>query len=160
MYSPEDSRYEDRLDTYYSANSKLSPWCMVLPESSEDVSTIVKLFNKYQCPFGMRSGSHTAFKGGNAIEDGVTVDFCMHCLVYPLMRREILISLAYMNATTYDENTKIASVQPGSTWGESYDALDEYGVVNIGGRASVVGVGGFSTGGGVSFYAHSHTLLI
>lgn len=140
VYSPEDSRYEDRLDTYYSANSKLSPWCMVLPESAEDVSTIVKLFNKYQCPFGMRSGSHTAFKGGNAIEDGVTVDF------------------SYMNATTYDENTKIASVRPGSTWGESYDALDEYGVVNIGGRASVVGVGGFTTGGGYSFHSQSRGL--
>lgn len=50
---------------------------MVLPESTEDVSTIVKIFGKHQCPFGMRSGSHTAFKGGNGIEDGVTVDFCM-----------------------------------------------------------------------------------
>lgn len=59
------------------------------------------------------------------------------------------MSQAYMNATTYDENSKIASVQPGSTWGESYAALDSYGVVNIGGRASIVGVGGFTTGGGV-----------
>jgi FAD/FMN-containing dehydrogenase len=126
---------------------------MVLPESAEDVSTIVKLFNKYQCPFGMRSGSHTAFKGGNAIEDGVTVDFCMYGLTNQLMRGKKLTYIAYMNATTYDENTKIASVQPGSTWGESYDALDEYGVVNIGGRASVVGVGGFTTGGGVSVHA-------
>lgn len=63
-----------------------------------------------------------------------------------------------MNATTYDEDTKIASVQPGSTWGESYEALDSYGVVNIGGRASIVGVGGFTTGGGVS-HLPSHLRL-
>ncbi|KAH8175230.1 FAD binding domain-containing protein [Sarocladium implicatum] len=140
VYSPDDARYDARLETYYSANSRLAPWCMVMPESTEDVSTIVKLFNKHQCPFGMRSGSHTAFKLGNGIEDGVTVDF------------------TYMNTTTYNEDTKVASVQPGSTWGESYEALDKYGVVNIGGRASVVGVGGFTTGGGYSFHSQTRGL--
>jgi hypothetical protein len=59
-----------------------------------------------------------------------------------------------MNATTYNTETKIASVQPGSNWGHSYEALNKYGVTNVGGRASVVGVGGFTTGGGVSTLLH------
>lgn len=56
----------------------------------------------------------------------------------------------HMNATTYDESTKVASIQPGSDWKRVFDTLDPYGVVSVGGRASVVGVGGFTTGGGVS----------
>lgn len=58
-----------------------------------------------------------------------------------------------MNTTTYDSKKKIASIQPGSNWGRVYEALNEYGVAAVGGRASVVGVGGFTTGGGVG--AHS-----
>jgi FAD/FMN-containing dehydrogenase len=56
---------------------------------------------------------------------------------------------AYLNATTYDPETKRASIQPGSDWGHVYTALNDYGVAAVGGRASVVGVGGFTTGGGV-----------
>lgn len=55
-----------------------------------------------------------------------------------------------MNTTTYDQETKIASIQPGSDWGHAYETLGEYGVTTVGARASVVGVGGFTTGGGVS----------
>lgn len=54
-----------------------------------------------------------------------------------------------MNTTTYDSKKQIASIQPGSDWGRVYEALNEYGVAAVGGRASVVGVGGFTTGGGV-----------
>ncbi|KAH7362471.1 FAD binding domain-containing protein [Plectosphaerella cucumerina] len=137
VWTPDNELYTHRLSQYYSANAAQAPWCMVVPGSTEEVSTIVKIFNKYQCPFGMRSGAHSAFKGSNGIEDGVTVDF------------------GYMNATVYDPETKLASIQPGSDWGAVFSALIPSGVVTIGGRASVVGVGGFTTGGGYSF--HSNT---
>jgi hypothetical protein len=58
----------------------------------------------------------------------------------------------HLNVTTYDESTQVASIDPGQTWGDAYKALAEYGVVAIGGRADVVGVGGFTTGGGYSFH--------
>lgn len=58
-----------------------------------------------------------------------------------------------MNQTTYDVDTTIASVQPGARWGAVYKALEPSGVAVAGGRADVVGVGGFITGGGYSFYA-------
>lgn len=60
--------------------------------------------------------------------------------------------VGYMNATTYDEKTQVASIQPGTSWGPVYQTLAPYGVVGIGGRADVVGVGGFVTGGGYSFH--------
>lgn len=50
---------------------------MVLPESTEDVSLIAKTLSEKQCPFGMRSGAHSAFKLSNGIQDGITIDFGM-----------------------------------------------------------------------------------
>ena len=57
-----------------------------------------------------------------------------------------------MNATTYDESEQVASIQPGTSWGPVYETLAPYNVVPVGGRADVVGVGGFVTGGGYSFH--------
>ncbi|ROT43779.1 FAD binding domain-containing protein [Sodiomyces alkalinus F11] len=133
----DDQLYETRLASYYSANAALSPWCMVLPTSTADVSKIAEIFSSHSCPFGMRSGAHSAFRGSNGVDIGVTVDF------------------AYLNGTTYDAENKIVSIQPGSNWGEAYTVLDPYGVTAVGGRASVVGVGGFTTGGGYSFHTNS-----
>jgi FAD/FMN-containing dehydrogenase len=60
-----------------------------------------------------------------------------------------------LNATTYNPSTKLASIRPGTNWGEVYKALNDYNVTTVGGRASVVGVGGFTTGGGYSFHSNS-----
>lgn len=62
--------------------------------------------------------------------------------------------VGYMNTTTYNNDTNIASIGPGSTWERVYTTLrDDWNVTTVGGRASVVGVGGFVTGGGVSALA-------
>ena len=58
-----------------------------------------------------------------------------------------------MNETTFDNETGIASLGPGGTWGPVYAALEPHGVTVTGGRAVDVGVGGFLTGGGNSFYS-------
>lgn len=61
-----------------------------------------------------------------------------------------------MNSTTYNPETRIASIQPGSRWQEAFETLAPYGVTTTGGRAGTVGVGGFLTGGGNSFHSASH----
>lgn len=61
-----------------------------------------------------------------------------------------------INTTTYDSATKIASVSPGAHWQDVYDVLSPEGVTVAGGRAGTVGVGGFISGGGNSFYSASH----
>ncbi|CAG9950719.1 unnamed protein product [Clonostachys rosea f. rosea IK726] len=135
IYDAKSKEYDARLATYYSANSALPPTCMAMPSSTQDVSTIAKIISEKQCLFGMRSGSHSAWRGANSVDDGITIDF------------------SYMNKTTYDIKTKTAKIQPGSDWGHVYEALNPYGVVAVGGRASIVGVGGFTTGGGYSFHS-------
>lgn len=62
----------------------------------------------------------------------------------------------YINTTNYNSTTKIASVRPGAHWQDVYNVLSPEGVTVAGGRAGTVGVGGFITGGGNSFYSASH----
>lgn len=61
-----------------------------------------------------------------------------------------------MNATSYDAELKVATIQPGSTWQAVYDILTPLGVTVAGGRSGGVGVAGFTTGGGNSFFSTSH----
>ncbi|KFY58765.1 hypothetical protein V496_05968 [Pseudogymnoascus sp. VKM F-4515 (FW-2607)] len=127
---PDSVQYDAQLNTYYSANAAQHAWCMVLPESTKDVQAIVKILTKNQCPFGIKAGAHSAFKGSNGIAEGVTVDF------------------GHLNSTSYNLDTGIVSMQPGAKWGSVYETLNPYNVAVVGARASVVGVGGFATGSG------------
>lgn len=47
---------------------------MVLPRSTSDVQALAEIISKYSCPFGIKAGAHSAWKGSNGIENGVTVD--------------------------------------------------------------------------------------
>jgi FAD/FMN-containing dehydrogenase len=119
-------------------SSQLTPNCIVQPLSTKDVSAVVKtLVEDAGCTntqFAIRSGGHMIWGGSNNIKDGITVD------------------LGLMNSTKLDPETKIASIQPGSRWGQVYATLDPLGVTVPGGRAASVGVAGFLMGGGNSFF--------
>lgn len=57
-----------------------------------------------------------------------------------------------MNATTYNADTTLASIQPGPKWGSVFATLEAQGVAVAGGRDANVGIAGFLTGGGNSYY--------
>lgn len=109
------------------------------PRASEEVSTIIKLLDnsklQQSCQFSVRSGGHTPIPGSNNIDNGVTID------------------LLYMNGTTYNAETEIASISPAARWGSVYAALEPLHRMVAGGRGSTVGVGGFLLGGGISHHA-------
>ncbi|KAJ6441455.1 MFS monocarboxylate transporter [Purpureocillium lavendulum] len=138
ILTAEDPAYDARLQTYYSANAAQRPRCMAVPETTREVQAIARILARYGCPFGLKAGGHSAWKGSNSVADGVTIDF------------------GYMNSTAYDPATGIASIQPGARWDSVYKALDKYNVTVVGARSSGVGVGGFTTGGGYSFHSNSH----
>jgi FAD/FMN-containing dehydrogenase len=58
-----------------------------------------------------------------------------------------------MNSTSLHLETQVASIEPGSRWAQVYATLEPLGVTVAGGRAGSVGVAGFLTGGGNSFYS-------
>jgi FAD/FMN-containing dehydrogenase len=134
---------------------------MVLPSKADDVSTIIKTLVNGHCPFGIRGGGHGSFALSNGVEKGVTIDFGTFStspvfvkLMLPGRRK--LIVADNMKHTTYDPETGLASLRPGSSWQEVYETLSPHGVTVTGGRAGTVGVGGFLTGGGNSFHSASH----
>jgi FAD/FMN-containing dehydrogenase len=98
------------------------------------VNTLVKGASCSSTKFAVRSGGHTVWAGSNNIANGVTVD------------------LGLMKDVKLDKNTSTTSIQPGARWVNVYSALDPEGYTVPGGRAGTVGVAGFLTGGGNSFY--------
>lgn len=135
IYYPGNDNYENRTDSYFSVSAQLEPSCIIQPTSTSEVAKIVTTLSQATtCNFAIRSGGHTVWPGAANIKDGVTID------------------LGLMNKTTYVPDGQIAQIQAGSRWREVYGALEPYGVTVGGGRTSTVGVAGFLTGGGNTFY--------
>ncbi|KAJ6142321.1 hypothetical protein N7497_011420 [Penicillium chrysogenum] len=135
-YLPGQQSYEDRVSSYWSLTAQLRPWIIVQPRTTQEVSETLKaLVSTPGCKFAIRSGGHMAWAGANNIEAGVTID------------------LGLMTTTTYNPDTKIASLQPGGTWAQAYSELEKYGVMVAGGREGLVGIGGLLLGGGIAFHS-------
>ncbi|KAK3935951.1 hypothetical protein QBC46DRAFT_357856 [Diplogelasinospora grovesii] len=135
---PVDPSYEPQIESWWSANARLHPWCLVLPETTAEVSlTLTTLLNAGRGAgdwhIAVRSGGHS-WPGSNNVANGVTID------------------LSFMNSSTYDSATNTARVEPGARWGNVYADLQKAGVTVVGGRDGGVGVGGFLLGGGLSFF--------
>ncbi|KAH3940844.1 hypothetical protein HBI56_066130 [Parastagonospora nodorum] len=132
---PGSPSYIDRQSSYWAANTPLHPKCIVQPRTTEQVSLIIKTLAKVKGPLAIRSGGHTQWAGSNDVHDGVTID------------------LGEMAEVKYDNLSKLASIQPGSRWGNVFQELLKQQVCVAGGRDGNVGVGGFLTGGGNSFFS-------
>ncbi|KAF2641566.1 FAD-binding domain-containing protein [Massarina eburnea CBS 473.64] len=136
---PGQSAYEASLASYFDGKSRLTPDCIVQPKTAEEVSTAVKVLVSASllkpCEFAVRSGGHTPIPGSNNVDNGVTID------------------LLYMNGTSYNVDTEVASISPAARWGSVYQTLEPLGRMVAGGRGSTVGVGGYLLGGGISHYA-------
>jgi hypothetical protein len=132
---PESDAYAKREASYWAANVPLHPSCIVQPRTSQEVSRVVKVLADADGLVALRSGGHTQWAGANDIDQGVTID------------------LGRMTDVTYDAHSKLAGLQPGSRWGDVYQKLLNHSVCVTGGRDGNVGIGGFLTGGGNSYYA-------
>jgi FAD/FMN-containing dehydrogenase len=136
---PNTTDYANRTSSYWSVSAQLAPSCIVQPTYTGDVvkvvNTLVQSASCSSTKFAVRSGGHTVWAGSNNINDGVTID------------------LGLMKTVTLDKNASTASIQPGARWMNVYGALDTEGWTVPGGRAGSVGVAGFLTGGGNSFFA-------
>lgn len=88
-----------------------------------------------QCPFAVKGGGHTAFKGASSIEGGIT------------------ISLERLNKIQALSNG-VATVGAGSRWYDVYTTLEKSNLAVVGGRASSVGVSGLTLGGGISHHTN------
>ncbi|KAE8414666.1 hypothetical protein BDV36DRAFT_311694 [Aspergillus pseudocaelatus] len=135
---PNTQLYNDSINTYFSQqNSNLHPLCIVSPTTAEDVSTAIKTITSTleTTNFAIRSGGHAPFTGASNIANGITLD------------------LRGLNRITVSPDHTTASIGVGATWGDVYSHLDPLGLSVAGGRAAQVGVGGLTTGGGISYFS-------
>ncbi|ORY06677.1 putative oxidoreductase [Clohesyomyces aquaticus] len=142
---PTNPSYISSLDSYFSLQeSTILPKCVVSPETAYDVSVAVKtltaIYNDLEgdatkeCKFAIRSGGHTTWAGAANIECGVTLD----------LRKLNLVQINSAKGTV--------SVGAGNSWDRVYSRLDPMNLSVNGGRTAGVGVGGLSTGGGISYF--------
>lgn len=131
---PSEDSYETRVDSWWSADARLTPTCIVQCKSTSDVSKAVRVLSSCGTDFAIRSGGHSHWAGGSNVDSGVTID------------------LGLIKGTSYDASTGLASILPGGRWGDVFEALEPYGVAVPGGRDGNVGIAGFLTGGGNSYY--------
>ncbi|KAL1600894.1 hypothetical protein SLS59_005559 [Nothophoma quercina] len=59
-----------------------------------------------------------------------------------------------MKGLKLSADKKTVDVQPGNTWHDVYSGLEKDNVGVVGGRVAPIGVGGLTTGGGISFFAN------
>jgi FAD/FMN-containing dehydrogenase len=72
----------------------------------------------------------------------------------------VQIAMSRFNNTSYDPATKVATIGTGQKWETVYAALAPHNVSVAGGRIADVGVGGFTLGGGYSWFANQIGLSI
>ncbi|KAI0973116.1 hypothetical protein F4678DRAFT_427972 [Xylaria arbuscula] len=133
---PGSSGYNVSLVSYFSAQeAEIEPSCIVSPTSALDVSTAVKILTQLDCNFAIRSGGHSTWAGDANIANGVTID------------------LQNLDHITVSQDKSKVSVGPGARWGDVYRATEAFQLVVAGGRVGTVGVGGLSTGGGLSSFS-------
>ncbi|KAI1170199.1 FAD-binding domain-containing protein [Nemania sp. FL0916] len=136
---PNDTDYNVEVNSWWAKNSRQKADCFVLPHTSHELSiALTSLVNSCSSEsdwnIAIRSGGHSA-TGSSSTTNGVTID------------------LSYLNHTSYDAETNIASIGPGGRWQYVYADLIKYGITVAGGRDGDVGVGGFLLGGGNSYYS-------
>lgn len=131
---PSDPEYKAREDSYWSSSAKLSPACIVRPQSAEEVATAVRALAGAGQPFAVRSAGHTNWAGANNIAGGVTID------------------LTGLSHVEYDAATETVAIGPGQRWRSVYGELRRHKRVVAGGREGGVGVAGLLLGGGNTFF--------
>ncbi|KAJ5373335.1 hypothetical protein N7517_005341 [Penicillium concentricum] len=126
--SPSSPNYNEQATNYWDVRADLSPACIFMPKTADQVAAAVMIF--VQCD------SQFAIPGSNNIDGGVL--------------------LAFNEMTRYKVNKETIEVQPGMTWYDVYSALDPYGRTAIGGRLKTIGVPGLTLIGGVSYYINKY----
>ncbi|KAI1486127.1 hypothetical protein F5X96DRAFT_682271 [Biscogniauxia mediterranea] len=125
IYFPGSEEYVNSTESYFSVSAQLHPGFIVQPASTEEVAKAVITLTRSSCNWAIRRGGHAVWPGVNN---------------------------TLMNTTTYDAETSTAKIQAGSRWEKVCETLGLEEKTVAGGRTAVVGVGGFLTGGGNTFY--------
>ncbi|KAM0351034.1 hypothetical protein ACHAPU_002815 [Fusarium lateritium] len=135
--SQNEKAFDDFTHTYWSSvQTEVNPYCIFKPQKPTQVAVLVLLARLAQCPFAAKSGGHAAFAGASSVEGGITISF------------------ANLKDIALSKDKKVASIGPGNIWGSVFEELGKSDVTVVGGRVHDIGVGGLTTGGGISYFSN------
>ncbi|KAJ7108931.1 FAD dependent oxidoreductase [Mycena crocata] len=126
---------------HWALSSTQSSLCTVEPGTAADVSIIIRLLGSTRTPFAVKGGGH-------AMNQGFSSTTGVH------------IAMSRFSRVKYDAASETAEIGSGLIWDDVYAALDPFGVNVVGGRASGIGVAGFTLGGGYSFKTNQFGLTV
>jgi FAD/FMN-containing dehydrogenase len=135
-YSSNTSSYDIDNTDFWSQSSALGPACVFAPSIAEELGEAVKVLTALRSPFAMRGGGHMPIGDFNNIDS-----------------TGVLLSSSGFKRLEMAADGESVHVGPGNHWADVYEFLEPYGKVVVGGRLGIVGIPGFVTGGGASFFS-------
>ncbi|PSR84416.1 hypothetical protein BD289DRAFT_500023 [Coniella lustricola] len=132
-----DPALHSRLCSRWDTFSTTSPPLAASPSTEADVALLVRAARATGLDVSVRCGGHSTQRGA-ATATGLA------------------IHLGQLQATALDKRRRLMHVDGGCLWDDVYRALDAdggSGLLAVGGGVWMVGVGGFLTGGGYSFWS-------
>ncbi|KAK8047541.1 FAD binding domain-containing protein [Apiospora saccharicola] len=140
VFVPDTQFYNDSISSYFYLSGQQSPSYIVAPATADEVAIVFKAINDCSIDHvAVRSGGHATNPGFSNADQGVTVD----------LRGLNDIHLS-------KEDPDLVSIGAGALSVDVYDVLDPLNRTVLGARVASVGVGGFLTGGGISFFSAQH----
>ncbi|KAI0186880.1 hypothetical protein EV127DRAFT_500192 [Xylaria flabelliformis] len=137
VFLPGTNAYNESISSYFFLNGRQAPACVVAPSTSDEVAGIVQLISSHTTSqVAVRSGGHSPNRGFSNTDQGVTID------LRGLNKIEM-----------HKSEADILSVGTGALWRDVYVFLGPFGRTAVGSRVASVGIGGFITGGGISFFS-------
>ncbi|KAF2659084.1 FAD-binding domain-containing protein [Lophiostoma macrostomum CBS 122681] len=134
---PSDENYDNRANAYHFLSARQRPQCIVSPSSAEDVSVALKVLRGFpDISFAIKSGGHSPHPDVANTNNGVVINL------------EGLDSIARSS-----DREDVYELGAGVTWGKVYEVLSKEKRSASGSRECTVGVGGFVTGGGLTYFS-------
>ncbi|KAJ5467949.1 FAD-bindingtype 2 [Penicillium sp. IBT 31633x] len=124
--------YRESTEYWSTFQDDYKPSCVVYPESSKDVSVVLKAVRAADSRFAVKGGGHNPNKFFSSTDKGVLID------------------LTNLNKKSYDPETTLATYEPGGVFGDIYEYFEQYNRTVVGARLSGVGTG-LALGGGMSY---------
>jgi FAD/FMN-containing dehydrogenase len=107
----------------------------LVPETGQAVAGALSILSANSgCDFAIKGQSHMPAAGFANINGGITID------------------MTKLKSVSLNKDHSVASVGSGAKWLDAYTYLDQFNVTVAGGRNGLVGVGGLTLGGGISYF--------
>lgn len=129
LFLPQAADYE-QVRQLWNGKVKTQPSAIARCLTVQDVIHTVRWTRSHGLPLSVRGGGHDF--AGRALSEGVVID------------------LSQMRTVTVDPDQRTTHVQAGAMIGDLIEATTQYGLVTVTGNCTVVGMAGFTLGGGYS----------